>query len=66
MARPPKPPLSRERIVARWRSWTRRAAGGLHLDQAHLLARHRQWVDDGAFEAGPQAIVEGLAARFPG
>jgi AcrR family transcriptional regulator len=36
-----------------------------HLDQAHLLARHRRQVDDGAFETGLAAIVDGLAARFP-
>ncbi|QPP09611.1 TetR/AcrR family transcriptional regulator [Streptomyces bathyalis] len=37
-----------------------------HLDQAHLLARHQQQVDDGAFETGLRAIVDGLAAGFPG
>jgi AcrR family transcriptional regulator len=37
-----------------------------HLDEAHLLARHQRAVDDGAFETGLQAIVDGLAARFPG
>ncbi|HEV7626713.1 MAG TPA: TetR/AcrR family transcriptional regulator C-terminal domain-containing protein [Streptomyces sp.] len=37
-----------------------------HLDQAHLLAEHQQRVDDGAFETGLQALVDGLAARYPG
>ncbi|GAA2438372.1 TetR/AcrR family transcriptional regulator [Streptomyces macrosporus] len=37
-----------------------------HLDQAHLLAEHRQRVDEGAFETGLRALVDGLALRFPG
>ena len=37
-----------------------------HLDQAHLLAEHQQRVDDGAFETGLHALVDGLAARYPG
>lgn len=37
-----------------------------HLDQAHLLAERRQRVDEGAFETGLRALVDGLAARFPG
>jgi len=37
-----------------------------HLDQAHLLAEHQQRVDDGAFETGLRALVDGLAARYPG
>ncbi|GGO44729.1 TetR family transcriptional regulator [Streptomyces daqingensis] len=37
-----------------------------HLDQAHLLAEHRQQVDEGAFETGLRALVDGLAARRPG
>ncbi|SCK53820.1 transcriptional regulator, TetR family [Streptomyces sp. WMMB 714] len=37
-----------------------------HLDQAHLLAEHRQQVDEGAFETGLRALVDGLAARHPG
>jgi AcrR family transcriptional regulator len=36
-----------------------------HLDQAHLLAEHQQQVDEGAFETGLLALVDGLAARFP-
>lgn len=37
-----------------------------HLDQAHLLAEHQQRVDEGAFETGLRALVDGLASRFPG
>ncbi|MFD1831600.1 MULTISPECIES: TetR/AcrR family transcriptional regulator [Streptomyces] len=37
-----------------------------HLDQAHLLAEHQQRVDEGAFETGLRALVDGLALRFPG
>ncbi|MFC4496997.1 TetR/AcrR family transcriptional regulator [Streptomyces ovatisporus] len=37
-----------------------------HLDQAHLLAEHQQRVDEGAFETGLRALVDGLAARHPG
>nr|WP_155073125.1 TetR/AcrR family transcriptional regulator [Streptomyces taklimakanensis] len=36
-----------------------------HLDQAHLLAEHQQRVDEGAFETGLRALVDGLALRFP-
>lgn len=32
-----------------------------HLDQAHLLAEHQQRVDEGAFETGLRALVDGLA-----
>lgn len=35
-----------------------------HLDQAHLLADHQQRVDEGAFETGLEALVEGLAAQY--
>lgn len=35
-----------------------------HLDEAHLLAEHQQSVDEGAFETGLRAIVDGLDARF--
>lgn len=34
-----------------------------HLDQAHLLAAHQQQVDEGAFETGLRALVDGLALR---
>jgi len=37
-----------------------------HLDQAHLLAEHQQRVDEGAFETGLHALIDGLALRFPG
>ncbi|MCG3041532.1 TetR/AcrR family transcriptional regulator [Streptomyces fenghuangensis] len=37
-----------------------------HLDQAHLLAEHQQRVDEGAFETGLRALVDGLALQFPG
>jgi len=36
-----------------------------HLDQAHLLAEHQQRVDEGAFETGLRALVDGLALQFP-
>lgn len=35
-----------------------------HLDQAHLLAEYQQRVDEGAFETGLRALVDGLSARF--
>lgn len=35
-----------------------------HLGQAHLLAEHRQKVDNGAFETGLRALVDGLALQF--
>ncbi len=35
-----------------------------HLGQAHLLAEHQQQVDEGAFEAGLTALVDGLALQF--
>ncbi|KEF21897.1 TetR family transcriptional regulator [Streptomyces rimosus] len=36
-----------------------------HLGQAHLLAEHQQRVDEGAFETGLLALVDGLALRHP-
>ncbi|MDC7339773.1 TetR/AcrR family transcriptional regulator C-terminal domain-containing protein [Streptomyces lydicus] len=36
-----------------------------HLGQAHLLAEHQRQVDEGAFETGLQALVDGLALRHP-
>ncbi len=35
-----------------------------HLQQAHLLAEHQQRVDEGAFETGLQALVDGLALQY--
>ncbi|MCF6522504.1 TetR/AcrR family transcriptional regulator [Streptomyces sp. JJ36] len=35
-----------------------------HLDQAHLLAEHQQRVDEGAFETGLRALVDGLSLQF--
>ena len=35
-----------------------------HLGQAHLLAERQQQVDEGAFEMGLRALVDGLAAQF--
>ena len=35
-----------------------------HLDQAHLLAENQQQVDEGAFETGLRALVDGLGQRF--
>lgn len=35
-----------------------------HLQQAHLLADHQQQVDEGAFETGLQALVDGLAMQY--
>jgi AcrR family transcriptional regulator len=35
-----------------------------HLGEAHLLADHRRQVDEGAFEAGLSALVEGLALQY--
>lgn len=35
-----------------------------HLGQAHLLARNRERVDEGAFETGLRALVDGLALQF--
>lgn len=35
-----------------------------HLGQAHLLARHQERVDTGAFETGLRALVDGLDLQF--
>ncbi|MEU6081113.1 TetR/AcrR family transcriptional regulator [Streptomyces sp. NPDC047108] len=35
-----------------------------HLGQAHLLAEHQQQVDEGAFETGLTALVDGLALQY--
>ncbi|GAB2947151.1 MULTISPECIES: TetR/AcrR family transcriptional regulator C-terminal domain-containing protein [unclassified Streptomyces] len=35
-----------------------------HLGQAHLLADHRRQVDEGAFETGLRALLEGLAIQY--
>ncbi|MBY8884582.1 TetR/AcrR family transcriptional regulator [Streptomyces sp. PTM05] len=35
-----------------------------HLGQAHLLPEHQQRVDEGAFEMGLTALLDGLAVRF--
>jgi AcrR family transcriptional regulator len=35
-----------------------------HLGQAHLLARHRDRVDEGAFESGLRALLDGLALQY--
>ncbi|MFI8998057.1 TetR/AcrR family transcriptional regulator [Streptomyces sp. NPDC053542] len=35
-----------------------------HLGQAHLLAEHQQQVDEGAFESGLRALVDGLALQY--
>lgn len=35
-----------------------------HLGQAHLLADRRQQVDEGAFETGLRALLEGLALQY--
>jgi AcrR family transcriptional regulator len=35
-----------------------------HLGQAHLLARHQKQVDEGAFETGLRALVDGLALQY--
>lgn len=35
-----------------------------HLDQAHLLAEHQHQVDEGAFETGLRALIDGLAHQF--
>ncbi|MCD0481370.1 TetR/AcrR family transcriptional regulator [Streptacidiphilus sp. ASG 303] len=36
-----------------------------HLDQAHLLAERRREIDEGAFETGLEALLDGLALRHP-
>ena len=35
-----------------------------HLGEAHLLADHQRRIDEGAFEAGLSALVEGLALQY--
>lgn len=35
-----------------------------HLGQAHLLPEHQRRVDEGAFEAGLRALVDGLALQY--
>ncbi|MEU0274839.1 TetR/AcrR family transcriptional regulator C-terminal domain-containing protein [Streptomyces sp. NPDC006307] len=35
-----------------------------HLGQAHLLAEHQKQVDEGAFETGLRALLDGLAVRY--
>lgn len=35
-----------------------------HLGQAHLLAERRQKVDEGAFETGLRALVDGLSVQY--
>ncbi|WP_236239250.1 TetR/AcrR family transcriptional regulator [Streptomyces sp. CC228A] len=35
-----------------------------HLGQAHLLAEHQERVDEGAFETGLRALLDGLAVRY--
>jgi len=35
-----------------------------HLGEAHLLADRRRQVDEGAFETGLTALIEGLAAQY--
>ncbi|MFD3699316.1 TetR/AcrR family transcriptional regulator [Streptomyces sp. NPDC058646] len=35
-----------------------------HLGQAHLLAERRREVDDGAFETGLKALLDGLALQY--
>ncbi|MFC1405122.1 MULTISPECIES: TetR/AcrR family transcriptional regulator [Streptacidiphilus] len=40
------------------------AADYPHLDQAHLLAEHRRSIDEGAFETGISALMEGLTLQY--
>lgn len=35
-----------------------------HLGQAHLLAERQQEVDEGAFETGLRALIDGLAGQY--
>jgi AcrR family transcriptional regulator len=35
-----------------------------HLGQAHLLAGHREQVDEAAFETGLRALIDGLALQY--
>ena len=41
------------------------AADYPHLGEAHLLAEHRRAIDEGAFETGLEALLDGLALRHP-
>lgn len=40
------------------------AADYPHLGEAHRLAEHRSAIDEGAFETGLEALLDGLALRF--
>ncbi|GAA2821058.1 TetR/AcrR family transcriptional regulator C-terminal domain-containing protein [Kitasatospora sp. CM 4170] len=40
------------------------AADYPHLGEAHRLAEHRGAIDEGAFETGLEALLDGLALRF--
>ncbi len=40
------------------------AADYPHLGEAHRLAGHRGTVDEGAFETGLEALLDGLVLRF--
>ncbi|MFI6445758.1 TetR/AcrR family transcriptional regulator [Kitasatospora sp. NPDC050543] len=35
-----------------------------HLGEAHLLAEHRRSIDEGAFETGLEALLDGLDLRY--
>lgn len=35
-----------------------------HLGQAHLLAERQQKVDEGAFETGLRALIDGLSVQY--
>ncbi|WP_329458571.1 TetR/AcrR family transcriptional regulator [Streptomyces sp. NBC_01497] len=35
-----------------------------HLGQAHLLAEHQRQVDEGAFQTGLRALIDGLAQEY--
>ncbi|GGO99875.1 TetR/AcrR family transcriptional regulator [Wenjunlia tyrosinilytica] len=35
-----------------------------HLDQAHLLADHQREIDEGAFETGLEALLDGLSGQY--
>ena len=35
-----------------------------HLDRAHLLAEHRQRIDEGAFDLGLEMLIAGLETRY--
>ncbi|MCU7821738.1 TetR/AcrR family transcriptional regulator [Kitasatospora sp. DSM 101779] len=41
------------------------AADYPHLGEAHRLAEHRRTIDEGAFETGLDALLDGLALRHP-